>query len=396
MMDDKRTLVYTVSDFSEKAAECVDLLFDGIEKNEYLDFCVVSNKPSPAGFKYKTIVVETTSNYIGHLKYYTGLPDADRYLYLDSDILFFGHVDNAFSENFDLSVVVEDFSLNMEWFSYHVSNKDKLPSGVFGLNGGTFAFKDRNFLIGMNEKINEHFNSRYSPHLNALLEQSLFNEAVGETCNYDWSLVNNLTEIARLHVLDSCIYDSKIQIYHFCGWTGGMGSKYSRMLNFLERKTWAGKGFMHVGMEGFSFTSESIYNAAYGAGDSFYYKYGISGTTIFNSETFGDPCPEIPKQAYLSIDCGILKQLAPPPPMHGFEYAGDEGSHYSSESLYDAAYGAGDSFYYKTDVSGDVIFNNRTFGGDPCFGVPKNGYIFIKNNIDKNQKLAVAEPVVKT
>jgi hypothetical protein len=68
----------------------------------------------------------------------------------------------------------------------------------------------------MTEKIDAHFDSDYSPHLNAMLEQSLFNEAIGETCNYDWSLVNNLTEIARLYVPDNCIYDSKIQIYHFC------------------------------------------------------------------------------------------------------------------------------------------------------------------------------------
>ena len=395
MRDYKRTLVYTVSDFSEKAAECINLLFEGIEKDEFLDFCVISNKPSPEGFKYKTIVVETTSNYIGHLKYYPGLPNADRYLYLDSDILFFGHVDTVFSENFDLSVVVEDFSLNGEWFSYHISNKNKLPYNVFGLNGGTFAFKDRNFLIRMTEKIDAHFDSNYSPHLNAMLEQSLFNEAIGETCNYDWSLVNNLTEIARLHVPDSCIYDSKIQIYHFCGWTGGMSSKYSRMLNFLERKIWTDKGFMHVGVEGFSFTGKSTYNAAYGSGDSFYYKYGITGTIIFNNETFGDPCPGIPKQAYLSVDCGILKQLAPPPPMSGFEYAGEEGSRYSCENLYDAAYGTGDKFFYKTDISGDIVFNNRTFGGDPCYGTRKNGYIFIKNKMGENERFVVPDPVVE-
>jgi hypothetical protein len=395
MKNKKSTLIYTVSDFSERAEDCINLLFDNIEKDENIDFCVISNRSNPPGFKYKTITVDTTSNYIGHLKYCAKLPDADRYLYLDSDILFFGSVDSVFSEDFDLSVVVEDFALSGEWFSYHVSNKDQLPSHVFGLNGGTFAFKDKKFLDRVTEKINTHFNPLYSPHVNAMLEQSLFNETVGETYNYDWSLVNDLTSAARLYVPDNCIYDSKVQIYHFCGWTGGMGSKYARMKNFLEKKVWTDRGFIYVGGEGFSFTGESTYNAAYGSGDSFKYKYGVTGTIIFNNETFGDPCPGIPKQAYLSIDCGILKQLAPPPPMSGFEYAGEEGSCYSSQHVYDAAYGFGDNFFYKTNIVGDIVFNNRTFGGDPCYSIRKNGYIFIKSRKHKNDKPIIGEPIIK-
>ena len=374
-----KTLLYTVSDFSQNAEDCINLLFNSIEKDQNIDFCVVSNRPSPPGFKYKTIKVDTSSNYIGHLKYCADIPDADRYLYLDSDILFFGSIDNVFSTDKDLSIVVEDFSLRSEWFSYHISNKGLIPPNVLGLNGGTFAFKDKKILSQITEKINTYFDETHSIHVNAMLEQSLFNEFVGEKYNYDWRLANDLTDIARLHVPDNCIYDSKVQIYHFCGWTGSMTSKYARMVNFLKNKLWSDKGFMYVGAEGFSFTSKSVYDAAYGAGDSFYYKRGITGPIVFDNKTFGDPCPKIQKEAYLSINSGILKQLAPPPPKNGFEYAGDEGSRYSNDLLYDAAYGFGDNFLYKNNITGGIVFNNRTFGGDPCYGIRKNGYVCIKN-----------------
>lgn len=229
-----KTLLYTVSDFSQNAEDCINLLFNGIEKDQNIDFCVVSNRPSPPGFKYKTITVDTPSNYIGYLKYCADIPDADQYLYLDSDILFFGSIDNVFSKDKDLSLVVEDFPLTNEWFSYHISNKESIPSNVFGLNAGTFAFKDKKILSQITEKINTHFDETNSARINAMLEQSLFNEFMSEKYNYDWSLTKDLTGIAKLHIPDNCIYDSKVQIYHFCGWTGNMTSKYARMVNFLK------------------------------------------------------------------------------------------------------------------------------------------------------------------
>ena len=73
----------------------------------------------------------------------------------------------------------------------------------------------------------------------------------------------------------------------------------------------------------------------------------------------------------------------------GFIYAGDEDSSYSNDCLYDAAYGKGKSFSYKSEVKGLTIFNNATFG-DPCPGVQKSGYIKIKSiienkNMEKNK-----------
>jgi hypothetical protein len=61
----------------------------------------------------------------------------------------------------------------------------------------------------------------------------------------------------------------------------------------------------------------------------------------------------------------------------GFTYSGEEDSSYSNECAYDAAYGEGKSFFFKTGVTGLTIFNNNTFG-DPHPGVKKSGYIKTK------------------
>jgi len=87
-------------------------------------------------------------------------------------------------------------------------------------------------------------------------------------------------------------------------------------------------------------------------------------------------------------------QLVPQDVGDGFIYAGDEDSSYSNERVYDAAYGKGKSFSYKSELRGLIIFNNATFG-DPCPGVQKSGYIKIKNTTGKNDDPVVADPVVE-
>jgi hypothetical protein len=78
----------------------------------------------------------------------------------------------------------------------------------------------------------------------------------------------------------------------------------------------------------------------------------------------------------------------------GFVYAGDENSSYSSEFTYNAAYGAIDSFKYKFGITGEITFNNQTFG-DPIPYVVKKGYVSINNKAVENEKLIIVDPVVK-
>jgi hypothetical protein len=230
-----KTLVYTVSDFSELAEECINMLVDSMEITENIDFCVVANKfPSPS-FKHNVIRTRHDSNYIGFLKYFPELPDYEQYIYLDSDILFFGPPLKLVSDANNFSIVIEkEGSLRDQWHSFHISNKRTIPN-VPGLNAGTFAFKDKQFLTEMSNLLEAKYNPNYSKNNNAKLEQSIFNFFIGEKYNFNWTRTKDITDVTKLHVPDNFEYNPSILIYHFCGWTGGMKSKHRRMTNFLNK-----------------------------------------------------------------------------------------------------------------------------------------------------------------
>ena len=42
-----KILVYTVTDFKHYADNCIEMLFENIEKKDNVDFCVISNIPAP-------------------------------------------------------------------------------------------------------------------------------------------------------------------------------------------------------------------------------------------------------------------------------------------------------------------------------------------------------------
>lgn len=198
------------------------------------DFCVVASKSPSASFKHNVIQTKLNSNYIGCLKYFPKLPDYDQYVYLDSDILFFGSPDNLINKNTAFSVVCEkEGKLTDEWHSFHLLNKALIPN-TYGLNAGTFAFKNKQFLNEMVKLLETHYNPYYDPHTNAKLEQSLFNFLVGEKCNFNWAQLTDLTDITKIHVPTNFKHNPNLQIYHFCGWAGNMYTKYQRMINFLN------------------------------------------------------------------------------------------------------------------------------------------------------------------
>ena len=57
----------------------------------------------------------------------------------------------------------------------------------------------------------------------------------------------------------------------------------------------------------------------------------------------------------------------------GYIYAAPEGSSVNFNTPVDVAYGAGGSYFYRSGVSGSVLFSNDNFG-NPIVGTPKNGY----------------------
>ena len=229
-----KTLVYTVSDFSPYAEECINMLVDNMEMNENMDFCVIANKSPSSSFKHNVIQTKLNSNYIGCLKYFPKLPDYEQYVYVDSDILFFGSPLKLISDTTNFSVVFEkEGKLRDEWHSFHIPNKQTIPD-TYGLNAGTFVFKDKRFLAEMVNLLEVHYNPYYDPHTNAKLEQSIFNFLIGEKCNFNWTELTDITDITKIHVPDDFKYNPNTQIYHFCGWAGNMHVKYKRMINFLN------------------------------------------------------------------------------------------------------------------------------------------------------------------
>jgi hypothetical protein len=59
--------------------------------------------------------------------------------------------------------------------------------------------------------------------------------------------------------------------------------------------------FIYAGDEDSSYSNDLVYDVAYGSRNSFKYKYGVTGTIIFNNETFGDPVPYVVKKGYVCI-----------------------------------------------------------------------------------------------
>ena len=229
-----KTLVYTVSDFSQYAEECINMLVENMEITENIDFCVVANKSPSSSFKHDVIQTSHNSNYIGFLKYFPKLPDYEQYIYLDSDILLFGSPLKLISDKTNFSIVVEKKGkLRDAWHSFHISDKQTIPD-AYGLNAGTFAFKDKQFLIEINNLLKAQYKPNYSKTQNARLEQSIFNSLVGEKCNFNWAEFTELSDTTKLHVPSGFEYNPNIQIYHFCHWNGNMLTKYQRMNDFLK------------------------------------------------------------------------------------------------------------------------------------------------------------------
>ncbi len=105
---------------------------------------------------------------------------------------------------------------------------------------------------------------------------------------------------------------------------------------------------------------------AFGSNDKFVFKHNCqSGQTMFFSKDFfgEDPDPDNLKFGYIKI--GNKKNLIK---------IGEENSTYNSSDFYVALYGANNTFYCKSNLTGAIKFDNNTFG-DPLPGVKKEAYV---------------------
>lgn len=232
-------LLYTVSDFKEGSIECIDMMLSHIKGD--FDFAIVSNKDVDCG--HKVYVDDSGGNYIGFLKYSKEIPSGyDQYVYLDSDILFFGDINLLFDEK-PLSITQEPRLMSepceqgRHWFKYPIDitkEYDEKSSHFLGINAGSFGFKDISFL----EKVRNLFEPYKSDRImdNAIFEQASFNYAVCKETDFDLSKAFNFRETCVFHA-HNYRFSETHKLYHFCGFDNSMLGKKQKMENFLNENS---------------------------------------------------------------------------------------------------------------------------------------------------------------
>jgi lipopolysaccharide biosynthesis glycosyltransferase len=227
-----KTFLYTVSDFKNGALECIDLLIDNLKDRDF-DFAIISNKNTDC--KYDVIIDSKDYQYIGFLKYSEKIPEGyDQYIYLDSDILYFGEIKDLFNESKEFSIVKEKLLMSNEWFKYPYNNSfDYIneANSNLGLNAGTFCYKNISFLNSVRELYTPFISQDI--HLDARLEQSSYNLALSKSVDFDFSKCHDLTDKTVLFA-DQYPFSKEKTIYHFCGFSNEMNSKFFKMKNFYD------------------------------------------------------------------------------------------------------------------------------------------------------------------
>jgi lipopolysaccharide biosynthesis glycosyltransferase len=227
----KKILLYTVSDFKPYSTECIKLMISSFSNLNFEFKIVTSNHEYK---EYEDVIFDDSENcYVGFLKYSKNIPSGyDQYVYLDSDILFFGEIDNLFSEK-EYSCVVESLPMTNEWFLYKNHSEEHLKKikQLNGFNAGTFCFKNISFL----KKIRDAFEPYISQniHSDARLEQSSFNFILSKEINFDITQAYDLTSLTQLFA-DANPYNEFKKLYHFCGFSNEMHSKFYKMKKFYD------------------------------------------------------------------------------------------------------------------------------------------------------------------
>jgi hypothetical protein len=208
-------------------------MFSNFSGNINFDFKIITNNSN-----YKDcddiIFDDFQCNYVGFLKYSKYIPEGyDAYIYLDSDILFFGSPRDLITEK-EYSCVIEDLPMTDEWFLYKKHDRDYIDriKNLNGFNAGTFCFKNLDFLKKIRNSFEPHITD--SIHLNARLEQSSYNFILSKEINFDTNNIFDLTSITQLFA-DMHPYTDSKKIYHFCGFSNEMQSKFFKMKSFYDK-----------------------------------------------------------------------------------------------------------------------------------------------------------------
>lgn len=232
-----KTLLYTVSDFKDGAIDCIRMMKNSISGNNF-DFVIIANHKIDC--EYDIIVDNNPCNYIGFLKYSTKVPQGyDQYIYLDSDILFFGAISDFYS-NQEFSIVRENLKMNSicssgrYWFRYPHDHSQQYFDNIKnldGINAGSFAFKNLSFL----SKVRNNFEKFKENEVisNAILEQSSFNYTLCIENNFDFSNCFDFTDRSIIHAKYNS-FDTNKKLYHFAGFTNSMLSKKESMQKFIH------------------------------------------------------------------------------------------------------------------------------------------------------------------
>ncbi|HEY0189781.1 MAG TPA: RICIN domain-containing protein, partial [Kofleriaceae bacterium] len=124
-------------------------------------------------------------------------------------------------------------------------------------------------------------------------------------------------------------------------------------------------GFTYVADENATYALPAVGDVAYGANNSFNYRYAATGSITFNNATFQDPSPGATKHGFYR---------AGPAGPAGYTYCAPDLGSFTLPSISDVAYGANGAFAYLNGKTGAITFNPTTFGGDPAPGVGKAGF----------------------
>jgi lipopolysaccharide biosynthesis glycosyltransferase len=234
--------LYTISDLNPISVQCVDMLYDSIfsqksnTKNN-IDFYVVSNKLPTDYIKYNCILSEFNNAHIVYSRYTSNLPSGyDKYIYLDSDILFFDDLLSLIDDRYEFGLVTEGTigDMNGSWWKYPFSTEEdiKIFNSLTGINSGTFVVSDKEYLVQVAKLFIPylHLWQTQSDSSNAMFEQSCFNYFIAKKCGIALDNCYLLTDKVELHCADKP--PSHKKIYHFTGFGFGMKKKLEYMQKF--------------------------------------------------------------------------------------------------------------------------------------------------------------------
>jgi hypothetical protein len=221
-------LFYTLSTPDHEALECSKLLHKSLKANlGDINFKIVA--PIDQKEKYETEITPAEKirpdwDYIGDLKYSPTIfnLDYDRFIYIDSDVLWFKKDFNKESNLYCYESYTR-LKLN-EWCStgWDIEIKRK----YMGINAGFFSLS-KDLALKLSQYMQEKLKKNLDP---PKLEQSMFNMFFYSHPEIIWK---DMTDRFRLYSNEKTSY-SEDKIFHFNYYEGHMRNKLDRMKMFLE------------------------------------------------------------------------------------------------------------------------------------------------------------------